>query len=459
MLPEWTAVGFSGHRKLENPDGVAEGIQKTLARLQDKHGPLLTISSAASGADTLFLEEVSRKKLPFRIVLPFERKVFERDFDPQAWQRVLPLLDQALFVQEISGIRSRKEAFLEAGVLSVEAADVMIFVWDGKPAAGIGGTGDVVDYARALGKPLIIIDAATGNVVAEEALEKLPPRKTQTNWNENPRAAVEERFQEFRKGANRRAPLARHLIIWVIVLQLGSSAIGIFGLTENAKGPYWNSLELLVLIVAGILVVLHRNLQHDWIENRLRTELCRSFLAIWSLPRGTSFFPCMLLRGCEKLSRSLQIAWYLDRSVSCSFEEVRDGYLVNRIEGQLNFFKRSYERARRYSRIMSWFAWATAAAAIGFSAIISWLPHWAHIVSVMLPMLSAALLTLLVSREHSRRGVLYQEMALGLDDLRKRFEATRNWAGLFRLVTETEECLLYEVAEWYSFVRFTGVLH
>lgn len=459
MLPEWTAVGFSGHRKLENAGLIAEGIGKALDQLNERHGPLVGISSAASGGDTLFLDEISHRTIPFRLVLPFSRDVFKQDFDGQDWQRVLPFFHRALSVQEISGAESRKEAFLETGVLTVEIADVMIFVWDGKPAAGIGGTADVVDYARALGKPLIIIDAATGNVVAEEALEKLPSRKTKTDWNENPRAAVEERFQEFRKGANRHAPLARHLIIWVIVLQLASSAIGIFGLTENAKGPYWNSLELLVLIVAGILVVLHHNLQHGWIESRLRTELCRSFLSVWNLPRGTSFFPRMILRGCEKLSRSLQIAWCLDRNASRSFEEVRNGYLTDRIEGQLNFFKRSYERARQYSRIMSRFAWATAAAAIGFAAIISWLPHWAHIVSVILPMVSAALLTLLVSLEHARRGVLYRAMALELDDLRKRFEATHGWAGLFRLVTETEECLLKEVAEWYSFVRFTGVLH
>jgi hypothetical protein len=459
MLPEWTAVGFSGLRKLENAGLIAKGIGNALDQLNERHGPLVGISSAASGGDTLFLEEISRRGILFRLVLPFSRDVFKQNFDPQDWERVLPFFDEALSVQEVSGAESRKEAFLETGLLTVEAADVMIFAWDREPAAGIGGTGDVVDYARALGKPLIIIDAAAGNVVAEEALEKLPSRKTQTNWNENPRAAVEERFQEFRKGANRHAPLARHLITWVIILQLAAAAIGIFGLTEYAKGRYWNLPELLVLIVAGILVVLYHNLQHGWIESRLRTELCRSFLSIWNLPRGTSFFPRMILRGCEKLSQSLQIAWCLDRNASCSFEEARDGYLAKRIESQLNFFKRSHERAQRSSRIMSWFASVAATTAIGFTAITPWLPHWTQIFSEVLPMVSAALLTLLVSLEHARRGVLYQAMALELDDLRKRFEATRGWAGLFRLVTETEDCLLKEVTEWYSFVRFTGVLH
>jgi hypothetical protein len=459
MLPEWTAVGFSGHRKLENAGLIAKGLRKVLDQLSARYGPLVGISSAASGADTLFLEEISHRRIPFRLVLPFSRNAFKQDFEPEEWERVLPFFGEALSVQEVSGIESRKEVFLEVGVLTVESADMVIFVWNGKPAAGIGGTGDVVNYARALGKPLIVIDPVKGNVVVEERLNKLAPGTGQMSWSKNPGTAVEERFQEFRKGANRHAPIARHLIAWIIVLQLAAAAVGIFGMTQYAKGPYWNLPELLVLLVAGILVAVYHRLHHGWIESRLRAELCRSFLAIWNLPRGMGFFPRMILRGCEKLSRSLQIAWCLDRSISCSFEEVRNGYLVNRIEGQLNFFRRSYERARQSSRIMSRFAWGTATAAIGFTAIIPWLPHWAHIFSEILPMVSAALLTLLVSREHSRRGVLYQEMALELDDLRKRFEATRGWAGLFRLVTETEDCLLQEVAEWYSFVRFTGVLH
>ncbi len=34
----------------------------------------------------------------------------------------------------------------------------MMAVWDGEPAQGLGGTGDVVDYALARRKPVIHID-------------------------------------------------------------------------------------------------------------------------------------------------------------------------------------------------------------------------------------------------------------------------------------------------------------
>ncbi len=57
---------------------------------------------------------------------------------------------------------------METGILTADRADVMVVVWDGKPAAGFGGTGDVVDYARKFEKPLIIIDPATGTFAKKD---------------------------------------------------------------------------------------------------------------------------------------------------------------------------------------------------------------------------------------------------------------------------------------------------
>ena len=44
----------------------------------------------------------------------------------------------------------------------VGLCDGVIAVWDGQPAAGGGGTGDIVDYCKSLGKPvdLIPVDAS-----------------------------------------------------------------------------------------------------------------------------------------------------------------------------------------------------------------------------------------------------------------------------------------------------------
>jgi hypothetical protein len=171
MLPEWTVVGFSGHRKLADPKVAADAIRKTFDRLAAGHGPLAAVSSAASGSDTLFVEEVAHRNLPFRLILPFPKARFEQDFSPADWQRILPLIERATRVEELAGGKSAEEAYMETGKLTADRADIMIAVWDGKPAVGFGGTGDVVDYVRGLGKPLIIIDPTSGEI-AEERLEQ-----------------------------------------------------------------------------------------------------------------------------------------------------------------------------------------------------------------------------------------------------------------------------------------------
>ena len=149
------------------------------------HSPLASVSSAASGADTLFVEEVARRKLPCLLVLPFPKARFQQDFSPGDWQRILPLLEKATRVEEVEGAQSAQGAYMEAGIRTAAQADIMVVVWDGKPAGGLGGTGDVVAEIRRLGKPLIIIDPASGEI-AEERLEQLPAQSPPSGRSEDP---------------------------------------------------------------------------------------------------------------------------------------------------------------------------------------------------------------------------------------------------------------------------------
>lgn len=50
-----------------------------------------------------------------------------------------------------------EKAYWSAGQEIVNQADRLLAVWDGQPAAGLGGTADVVRYARAQGKLVTII--------------------------------------------------------------------------------------------------------------------------------------------------------------------------------------------------------------------------------------------------------------------------------------------------------------
>jgi len=459
MLPEWTIIGFSGHRKLANPAVVAAGISRALDRLAVDFGHLAVIASAASGSDTLFLEEAERRKIPIRLVLPFPRERFEEDFSPADWQRVVPLIDKAAFIEEITGPDNDEEAYLETGILTVERAEIMIFIWDGKKAAGIGGTGDVVDYARAFGKPLLIVDPETG-VITEEGFKADAVKKRKSEGNENLRAAVEQHFEELNRAANREAPRARHLTILIILLHLGAAAFGILGFGDIGvlDLKYWAAgIEVVILLSAAYFVLKHHRAKTQWIQNRVGAELCRSFLATWNLRRRSSFFPTMLIAGFEELARSLRLAWYLDKSADCSFDEAREQYLKNRVLDQMQFYKDRGQRARSAFKKMIFTANAATVLSLLFASLSFFSDEdWIHKFAVWLPLVNAAVLSIVVSQEHARRRVLYEEMIVKLQIAAKRLEVVRTWPSLFRIVMETENQLLGEVIEWHSFVRFAG---
>jgi hypothetical protein len=66
-------------------------------------------------------------------------------------------LEAAHSVTRLDYAEPTEEAFLAAGKSVVDNCQVLIAVWDGKPARGLGGTADIVRYARDTGKAVSIV--------------------------------------------------------------------------------------------------------------------------------------------------------------------------------------------------------------------------------------------------------------------------------------------------------------
>jgi hypothetical protein len=49
-------------------------------------------------------------------------------------------------VPQVAG-EAREDAYARAGHAIVDASDVLVALWDGKPARGRGGTAEIVQYA------------------------------------------------------------------------------------------------------------------------------------------------------------------------------------------------------------------------------------------------------------------------------------------------------------------------
>jgi hypothetical protein len=70
------------------------------------------------------------------------------------YERLLQAADKQVFLNFDS---PSEEAFYEAGQAVVDGCDLLIAVWDGGSSRGLGGTADVVRYARDRGRRVQIV--------------------------------------------------------------------------------------------------------------------------------------------------------------------------------------------------------------------------------------------------------------------------------------------------------------
>jgi hypothetical protein len=118
-------------------------------------------SCLAAGSDQVFAEAALSIGLSVVAVIPLDG--YEESFDERAlanYRRLLRVCEQ----RELHYCGNAESAFLEAGKFVVTASDLLFAVWDGENAEGLGGTGDVVRYARSLGRPVLHINPITERV-------------------------------------------------------------------------------------------------------------------------------------------------------------------------------------------------------------------------------------------------------------------------------------------------------
>lgn len=148
-------IGLSGHQDIpqEAIAFVKQGISSIVSRLKDD---LVGVSSLAAGADQLFASTVLEYGGRLHIIIPSEG--YETTFsETDDLNRFRLLLKKADTVETLNYPEPSEEAFFAAGHRVVDNSDLLIAVWDGKPAEGRGGTADIVHYARSCGTNVEVI--------------------------------------------------------------------------------------------------------------------------------------------------------------------------------------------------------------------------------------------------------------------------------------------------------------
>ena len=167
-------IGVTGHRLLSDLDKIREGVAQAFNLLLGAfpNHSLIIISPLAEGTDRLVAEYgLSQAGGKLIVPLPMPLPIYLSQFSSETSRREFSrLLAQADLVVDLPPLADRHQAYRAVGRYIVDQCDVLIAVWDGQEAQGVGGTGEVVAYARASGKPILIIHAINGN----QELRRLP---------------------------------------------------------------------------------------------------------------------------------------------------------------------------------------------------------------------------------------------------------------------------------------------
>ncbi len=156
-------VGITGHQRLSADADWEWAEQQINDLLFSLSGSLIGFTSLALGADQLFAEIVLKCGGSFVAIVPFAdyESKFEAGVGRDNYKR---LLAQASVVEVLKSSGANREAYFKAGQQVVNRSELVIAVWDGKPAAGLVGTADAVDYARQCGQPVVHLNPVSRTV-------------------------------------------------------------------------------------------------------------------------------------------------------------------------------------------------------------------------------------------------------------------------------------------------------
>ncbi|MEP6779135.1 MAG: hypothetical protein ABJC26_04540 [Gemmatimonadaceae bacterium] len=220
-------------------------------RLYDKAvAPTISIvSPLAEGSDRL-VASVARSfnpPWPLDVISP-EDITLKPDLDPRIPLKSLWNAARSRLI--LDGIQNENESLLEVNRRLLWNCDVLIAIWDGKPAQGRAGTGYVIEQAAELGLPVIYIEGAprTGPGLHNElhvfhVLEPTPaphtekdhaqsihnlvarlvgpPQDTEIEEHEREKAHVTDYIQEFRREKVRGAFIRRFSgAAWGVMMKL-----------------------------------------------------------------------------------------------------------------------------------------------------------------------------------------------------------------------------------------------
>ncbi|HEX4998951.1 MAG TPA: hypothetical protein VFY29_12040 [Terriglobia bacterium] len=477
VLPAVLMVGFTGHRHLSDETTSRARILEFLeARKTGAQRLVCGVTSVAAGADLLFAEACMQLGLPLRILLPMPREQFREDFDAPDWDRVERTLRYAMSVEVTGEGSARDVRYYECGVRTVQECNVLVTLWDGEPSRGVGGTEQIVTFAKAQGRAIHWIHSRAGTVTefnpepspADPELDFLnalpdpepaPPTGT-------PGELAGAWLKKIDNGANHASPQTRRLAAIPILCTAAASLLTAVG-AVSGHGALFLGGSALGLIALTLPRLLRLNERHvAWARIRTATEVARSHLAFWKTPGiynaiGPDAIPELsgMLASLNYLKMSEQAGMHAD------LEDFRRSYREQRVQDQIDYFSRhaalAERRARLLSRVVTIAVLAAQGAIIavliqdsGMASISAgnWKPALRLAATIFFQIAAVSGAALAVN-DYKRRRRRYRELESRLRDWDRQLQVAQTWPVFLQITGMVERALLAEIFEWRLFIR------
>jgi SMODS and SLOG-associating 2TM effector domain 1 len=512
VLPLRVLVGVTGHRALPDQPRVAGAVREALARLRAAANPgpstevlIDIVSPLAEGTDRLVASAALESPgAQLQAVLPLPRADYETDF-PTADSReaFCRLLASASSIVEAPPSVDRALAYERVGRLTVDRCDVLLAVWDGKPAAGRGGTAEIVRYARAAGCPVLIItpdgevrapesvreacglpgtlgrlDVFNAERVDEDAQRRLESRAWTDLRGPEERAAdglrassrADPLIRVFARAdglalryqrRHRRAGAALHLLAAAAVAAAAWQAL----FAPEALALAWVE-AVCIAAVLGVFVLGARGRWHDrWIDYRRLAERCRAaaFLVASGIdgsaadPRGKAggWAADWVVAAFKGLLRTASPGLHPETAdVRARARWLADAW----IERQIGYHREISKRhSARHQRLFV--AGAALFALTCLAALLHALPIVPHALrptlwfaAIVLPALGAAVAAIRTQREYHRSAARSAAIVERLESVARRLGQVEDADSLRRLGVEADDIMSRENDDWRAVV-------
>jgi hypothetical protein len=475
-LPKALAIGFTGHRALDDETecrmSIADFLQQ---KKRSGAGVVYGVCSAAAGGDLVFAEACLELGIPLRVLLPFAAEEFRKDFAQSDWSRVERVLTQAVSVEVVSSSQSRNECYYECGIETVLQARILLALWNGEPSQGLGGTGDIVSFAKGLGKPVVWLNSTTGEVQTfnEYSSGHLAGDSELDFLNQLPEAGpflakegcenlARAWFSKVDDNATQISPRVRRLATIPIVCTAGAALFSGAGSWAGQPAPWLTTGTVLGIMAAALPALLRlRSRQVLWVRMRTAAEVCRSFLAFWATPGPYDAVGPEVIPELSGVLASLNLLKMLGRGQAVSsLEEFKRQYRGDRVRGQISYFfahaAQSDAESRRY-RALIWTSIALAVLAnvwlfvgVHFHTTGTHYKQWLGLGASIAFQIATVAAALLAVNDCERRRQRYRELHRDLSSWDVELETLQTWRSALRVAARIERALLAELIEWRS---------